>query len=158
MKENTALTPGDIRTKTFSSRWRGLSPVEVKAFLERLADLVATQQQRLEQLQQELERREQELVGFKKREQLLKDTLINAQQVIEAMKSNAQKEGELIIHEAEIKAEKILQETFQRQARLKDDLNELQRLRTALRLEVQGLLDRFQRQLQELDAAGTAPE
>ncbi len=156
MVEATELTPAIIRSKTFSSRWRGFAPLEVKAFLDRVADVLGAQQQELAAQQQELDRLNQELAGFKKREQLLKDTLINAQQVIEAMKANAQKEGELIIHEAEVKAEKILQEAFQRQARIKEEITSLQRLRAELKVQVQGLVDRFQKLLQELEAEGTA--
>ncbi len=77
-----------------------------------VADTVAALMQENQSLRDELTRQQNDLSEFKKREQLLKDTLINAQQVIETMKVNAQKEAEIIIHEAEIKAEKILQEVF----------------------------------------------
>lgn len=156
MVEATELTPAAIRSKTFSSRWRGFAPLEVKTFLDWVAEVLGAQQQELAAKQEELERLNQEVAGFKKREQLLKDTLINAQQVIEAMKVNAQKEGELIVHEAEIKAEKILQEAFQRQARIKEDITTLQRLRAELKVQLQGLVDRFQKLVQEIEGDGTA--
>lgn len=153
MMEITDLTPAEVRQKTFSSRWRGYAPLEVKAFLDRLADYLLQLQQQRDSLLQELERRKQELAEFKKREQLLKDTLINAQQVIEAMKVNAQKEAENIIHEAEVKAERLLQEAFQRQARIKEDITQLTRLRAELQTQLQGVIDRFRQHLADLESA-----
>jgi hypothetical protein len=42
----------------------------------------------------------------------------------QAMKANAQKEAEILIHEAELKAERILQEAFSRQGKIRNDIDE----------------------------------
>jgi cell division initiation protein len=143
------LTPLDVQEKRFQVRWRGYAVKEVEAFLERVSETLHALRAEKASLQSELERREKELEEFRKREQLLKDTLINAQKVIEMMKANAQKEAENIIHEAEVKAEKILQETFQRQARIKSDIAELQRLKGELSEQLRSVLDRHVRLLEE---------
>ena len=57
---------------------------------------------------EELSRLQSEIQGFKNREDTFKRALLNSQKVIENMKENAQKSAELIIAEAEVKAEKIL--------------------------------------------------
>jgi cell division initiation protein len=153
MSQTEIFTPADIRQQQFSTGWRGFSALEVKAFLEQVADAVMALRQENEILRADLERQEAELGEFKKREQLLKDTLINAQQVIETMKANAQKEGEIIIHEAEIKAEKMLQEAFSRQGKLRNDLDELKRLKATFNAQLRGILDSHQRLLEQSEAS-----
>jgi cell division initiation protein len=147
------FSPAEIRQRQFATGWRGFNAAEVKAFLEAVADSSASLMQEIESLRTDLERREAELSEFKKREQLLKDTLINAQQVIETMKANAQREGEIIIHEAELKAEKILQEAFSRQGKIRNDIDELKRIKTTFAAQLRGILDSHQRLLAESEAA-----
>jgi cell division initiation protein len=147
------FSPAEIRQRQFATGWRGLNAAEVKSFLDAVADSYASLRQEIESLRTDLERREAELSEFKKREQLLKDTLINAQQVIETMKANAQREGEIIIHEAELKAEKILQEAFSRQAKIRNDIDELKRFKTTFAAQLRGILDSHQRLLAESEAS-----
>ncbi len=153
MEQMDNLTPAEIRQKQFTIVRKGYDPAEVKAFLEQLAEALAASKQENDTLRADLERQQGELQEFKKREQLLKDTLINAQQVIEAMKANAQKEAELLIHEAEIKAEKLLQEAFARQGKVRTDIDELKRLKVTLAAQVRGILETHQRLLAEIEAA-----
>jgi cell division initiation protein len=153
METMASFSPADIRQKQFTVVRKGYDPNEVKAFLEQLADQAAAWQQENYLLRADLERQQGELQEFKKREQLLKDTLINAQQVIEAMKANAQKEAELVVHEAEAKAEKILQEAFARQGRVRQDIDELKRLKVTLAAQVRGVLETHQRLLAEIEAS-----
>lgn len=152
MSEIEKFTPADIRQQQFSIGWRGFVTAEVKAFLDELAETFTALKLENESLRTDRERQQAELSEFKKREQLLKDTLINAQQVIEAMKANTQKEGEILIHEAELKAEKILQEAFTRQAKIRNDIDELKRLKITFTAQLRGVLDSHQRLLAESEA------
>jgi cell division initiation protein len=153
MGEIEKFSPADIRQQQFPTGWRGFAVVAVKAFLDEVAEAFAVLIQENESLKTDLERQQAELSEFKKREQLLKDTLINAQQVIETMKANALKEGEILIHEAELKAEKILQEAFTRQAKLRNDIDELKRLKTTFAAQLRGVLDSHQRLLAESETS-----
>jgi cell division initiation protein len=153
MSEMEMFTPADIRQQQFSTGWRGFAVAEVKDYLDEVADAFGGLLQANESLRTDLERQQAELGEFKKREQLLKDTLINAQQVIETMKANAQKEGELLIHESELKAEKILQEAFSRQGKIRNDIDELKRLKATFTAQLRGILDTHQRLLAESEAA-----
>jgi cell division initiation protein len=153
MTVNEPITPAVIRQQEFSIGWRGYAPGEVKTFLEEVAEAITVLMQENQTLQSDLARQEDDLREYKRREQLLKDTLINAQQVIEAMKANAQKEAEILIHEAELKAERILQEAFSRQGKIRNDIDELKRLKTTFTAQMQGVLDSHQRLLAESGAA-----
>jgi cell division initiation protein len=147
------VTPAEIRQRQFATGWRGLNAAEVTAFLEEVADAYAALMQKIEALRADLGRQAAELSDFKRREELLKDTLINAQQVIESMKANAQKEGEILIHEAELKAEKILQEAFTRQGKIRNDIDELKRLKATFVAQMRGIVDSHQRLIAESEAA-----
>jgi cell division initiation protein len=59
-------------------------------------------------LSEEVRRLSLEIQGYKKREETFKRALLNSQKVLDQMKDNARKSAELIIAEAEVKAEKIL--------------------------------------------------
>lgn len=153
MTPSEKISPASIRQQDFSKGWRGFAAVEVRAFLDDLAEAFASLMQENQSLRNDLARQENDLTEFKHREQLLKDTLINAQQVIEAMKVNAQKEAEILINEAEIKAEKILQEAFVRQGKIRSDIDELKKLRATFAAQMRGILDSHQRLLTESEAA-----
>jgi cell division initiation protein len=152
MTANENITPAAIRQQEFSTGWRGFAPGEVKVFLNEVADTVTALLQENQTLQTDLARQEESMSEFKRREQLLKDTLVNAQKVIETMKANAQKEAEILIHEAELKAEKILQEAFSRQAKIRNDIDELKRLKANFVAQIRGVLDSHQRLLAESEA------
>ncbi|MFP3868487.1 MAG: DivIVA domain-containing protein [Desulfobacteraceae bacterium] len=141
------LTPADIRQQQFKVSFRGFNIKEVGSFLDQVAQALGALLQENEGLRGELQRRQTELAEFKKREQLLKDTLINAQQVIETMKTNAQKEAEIIIHEAELKAEKILQDSYHRQGRIKNEIEELKQFKAAFNAQIRGIIDNHLRLL-----------
>jgi cell division initiation protein len=149
MTENILITPADIRQQQFKVGWRGFSIKEVDSFLDQVADTLNNLMGENDLLNKELGHRQNEVAEFKKREQLIKDTLINAQKVIENMKSNAQKEAEIIINEAEIKAEKILRETFNRQGRLQSDIEELQKFKATLNAQMRSLLNQHLRLLEQ---------
>jgi cell division initiation protein len=153
MDEREKFSPAQIRQQQFATGWRGLNAAEVTAFLDEVAACYASLLQEIDSLRTDREHRQAELSEFKKREQLLKDTLINAQQVIETMKANAQREGEIIIHEAELKAEKFLQEAFSRQGKIRNDIDELKRFKTTFAAQLRGILDSHQRLLAEIEAA-----
>lgn len=153
MEGKEQFSPTEIRQRQFAFGWRGFKVAEVMGFLDEMADAYASALQTMESLRAEIEHQQAEITEFKNREQLLKDTLINAQQIIETMKANAQREGEIIIHEAELKAEKILQEAFSRQAKIRNDIQELKRFKINFAAQLRGILDSHKRLLAESEAA-----
>ncbi|MDD3579635.1 MAG: DivIVA domain-containing protein [Desulfobacca sp.] len=148
------LTPADIRQQQFRVAFRGFNIKEVDLFLDQVAEALGLLMQENETLRGEVQRRQAELAEFKKREQLLKDTLINAQQIIETMKLNAQKEAEIIINEAELKAEKILRDSYQRQARIKNEIEELKKFKAMFNAQLRGVIDNHLRLLETEEEPG----
>ncbi len=110
------MTPLDIQQQQFKTRFRGFDVREVDTFLEQTSGAFETLQRENEDYQEEIRRLELEIQGYKKREETFKRALLNSQKVLDQMKENARKSAELIIAEAEVKAEKILNKSHNRLA------------------------------------------
>jgi cell division initiation protein len=64
------------------------------------------------------------------------------------MKENARKSAELIIAEAEVKAEKILNKAHNRLAQLHEDISELKRQRTQIEVQISSIIEAHSRLLE----------
>lgn len=126
------LTPLDIQKHRFGRRLRGLDPAEVEAFLHFIGeDYEALLRERdgLVQEVRKLESRVDELTGTEKS---LQETLVMAQTLSEDLKKTAMRESEVLVSEAEVKAEKILDASHRRAARLAEDIREMKLLRSRM--------------------------
>ncbi|MEE8430067.1 MAG: DivIVA domain-containing protein [Candidatus Desulfatibia sp.] len=135
------LTPLDIQQQQFKIRFRGFDVREVDAFLEQLADDFESSQNENVSLQEEIDRLKLENQGYRQREETFKRAMLNSQKVLEQMKDNAQKSAELIIADAEVKAEKILNRAHNRLAQLHEDIAELKRQRIQIEIQVRSILE-----------------
>ena len=134
------LTPLDIQQQKFKTKFRGFDIQEVELFLDQMADAFEALLRQNEQLKEDINRLHLEIKGFKNREDAFKRALLNSQRVIEQMKENAQKSAELIVAEAEVKAEKILNKAHNRLAQLHEDIGELKRQRVQIEVQIGSIL------------------
>jgi cell division initiation protein len=135
------ITPLDIQQQKFKTRIRGFDVREVDAFLEQVANIVEALQRSHKDMQEEVRRLELEIQGYRKREETFKRALLNSQKVLDQMKDNARKSAELIIAEAEVKAEKILNNAHNRLAQLHEDISELKRQRTQIEVQIGSIVE-----------------
>jgi cell division initiation protein len=135
------MTPLDIQQQQFKTRFRGFDVREVDTFLEQTSGAFETLQRENEDYQEEIRRLELEIQGYKKREETFKRALLNSQKVLDQMKENARKSAELIIAEAEVKAEKILNKSHNRLAQLHEDIAELKRQRTQIEVQISSVIE-----------------
>jgi len=135
------LTPLDIQQQKFKTRIRGFDIREVDAFLEQIANAFESLQKTHKGMQEEVRRLELEIQGYRKREETFKRALLNSQKVLDQMKDNARKSAELIIAEAEVKAEKILNNAHNRLAQLHEDISELKRQRTQIEVQIGSIVE-----------------
>ena len=142
------MTPLDIQQQQFKTRFRGFDVREVDTFLEQTAGAFETLQRENEDDQEEIRRLELEIQGYKKREETFKRALLNSQKVFDQMKENARKSAELIIAEAEVKAEKILNKSHNRLAQLHEDIAELKRQRTQIEVQISSVIEAHSRLLE----------
>ena len=135
------FTPLDIQQQQFKISFRGFDVREVDAFLEQIADTFKSLQSNNISLQDEISRLKLENQGYRRREETFKRALLNSQKVLEQMKKNAQKSAELIIADAEVKAEKLLNRAHSRLAQLHEDIAELKRQRIQIEIQVRSILE-----------------
>ena len=142
------ITPLDIQQQQFKTRFRGFDIREVDAFLEQMAETFETLQKTNQTLSDEVRRLELEIHGYRKREETFKRALLNSQTVLDQMKDNARKSAELIIAEAEVKAEKILNKAHNRLAQLHEDISELKRQRMQIEVQISSIIEAHSRLLE----------
>jgi cell division initiation protein len=103
-----AFTPLDIHNKEFRKAFRGYDEEEVDEFL----DQVVKEYERLYKenfdLREALATKESNIGQYKDLEDTLKKALVVAQQAADDLKSSAVRESEVIIKEAQLKAEQII--------------------------------------------------
>jgi len=142
------LTPLEIQQKEFRIRFfRGLDAKEVESFLQKVSEQMSALLKSIDELKRELENRDRQLSEHQEREQTLRNTLVSAQKTVEQMKLNAEKEAKLLVSEAEVKAERILNNAHNRLAQIHEDIAELKRQRTQFELKVRATLETYQKML-----------
>jgi cell division initiation protein len=135
------MTPLEIQQQQFKVRFRGFDVREVDHFLERVADSVADLREENKQLHEEQRRFKMELQGYKEREETFKRAMFNSQTVLEQMKDNARKSADIIIADAETKAEKILNRAHSRLSQLHEDIAELKRQRIQIEVQLRSVIE-----------------
>ena len=134
-------TPLDIQQQQFKVKFRGFDIHEVDKFLEQMADTFASLRQENENLHEKVRRLKLESQGYKEREETFKRAMLNSQKVLEQMKENARKSAELIIADAEVRAEKILNRAHNRLAQLHEDIVELKRQRMQIEVQISSVIE-----------------
>jgi cell division initiation protein len=148
------LTPLDIRQQQFNVRlFRGFDPQEVDAFLEDVAEDYEGLLKENALLREQIAQQEERSRGVSEAEKTLKDTLVTTQRLAEEMKEAARREADLIVREASLRGEKMLEETRAEEARIRGEIQNLKRLRHELVEELRATVGRYQRLL-----AGDAAE
>lgn len=142
------ISPLDIQQQQFKVKtFRGLDPDDVDAFLQSVAGEMEGLIRENNQLKEDQSRHSREMVDMAEKERELRETLLSAQRVIEEMKSNARKEAELIVSEAELKGERIIIDAERQLGELKSRIEEVRRQRIQFEMSFKGLLDSYSRQL-----------
>jgi len=135
------ITPIDIQQQQFRVKFRGFDIQEVDGFLNNMAEEFEMLLGAYERFDGEVKRLTKENEEFREREGTFKKALVNSQKVMEQMKENARKSADLIVSNAELKAEKILNRTHNRLAQLQEDIAALKRQRIQIETEIRSVLE-----------------
>ena len=135
------LTPLDIQQQQFRFRFRGFDIREVDRFLEQVSEVFAAMHSDNKSLREEIRRLKLETQGYKEREETFKRAMLNSQKVLEQMKDNARKSAEVIIADAEVKAEKVLNRAHNRLSQLHEDIAELKRQRMQIEVQIRSVIE-----------------
>jgi len=145
------LTAVDLRSIEFPKRFRGYDRAEVGSFLKTLSDELEEKDRELAELRNRTARLETELEEFRGLESSLQEVLMAAQKTAEDTRLNSVKEAELLLREAQLKAEELVHKTQESLGNVKRELVELHQLRSNYLMQFRGLLDSYRAMLDELE-------
>jgi len=134
------ITPLDIRKQPFRRTWRGFDPDEVNSFLEMVATEYETIIRQNGEFATKLKSLEQKLDHYTHIERMLNETLITAQKATDEARVNAQKEAELIIKDATIRAGRYEDEAQERVHHLESELVSLRNQRDSFLARFKAML------------------
>src|SRR5919198_5733854 len=138
------LTPLDIRQQQFTVRmFRGFDPQEVDAFLEDVAEDYEAAIREGALLKEQVAALEERGRGLGDREKALQDTLVTTQRLAEDMKESARREAQLLVREAELRGEKMLEEVRAEEARIRSEIKALRRTQRELVEDLKATLERY---------------
>jgi cell division initiation protein len=157
------ITPLDIQQMVFKVSFRGYDKEEVNRFLEELAQTVESLNRDHAVQQEKIIFLEQQLAELKRTEATLSNTLLSAQSLAEDVKRNAQREADLVIKEAEVKAGELIRQARVALTDTQRDLSSLQKQRLLMIERLRASLQMFERlfeaeEQEALHDAATASE
>ncbi len=134
------ITPLDVGNHRFPKRFRGYDRREVDIFLEMISQEMEELIQENQYLAEEMKKRTQQLNELKEKEQLLQESMLTAQKMSDDMKNNMLKEAQVVVAQAELEAEQIINKGRERLVRIQDDIMDLKAERTRLREELRSVI------------------
>jgi len=121
------IGPVDIRNHTFSRKLNGVDEVEVRAYLDMIADRLEESIVEAEELRGQLDRVEARVEEYVKLESALRDSLISAERIGEERRESAEREAQIRIRAAEVDGEKIVLAARQELGRVRAEIDDLRR-------------------------------
>jgi len=151
------LTPLDIRHKDFKRGMRGYADAEVDEFLDEVADEYERLFKENIDLRDRVEALDEKVAGYKRIEETLQKTLINAQANAEEQKRNATKQSQLILEDAELKARQMVNEVYSERQGVEQSLAKLKSAEQDFRFKFRQMLEGYLQQLGLTIAGSDAP-
>lgn len=147
MGEAMKITPLDIQQMVFQVKLRGYDREEVNRFLEEIAQTVESLNRDNMTLRDRIVSLEQQVSDLKRTEATLSNTLVSAQSLADDVKRSAQRDAELIVKEAELKASELFRQARAELGNTQRDLSMLQKQRLLIVERMRATLHTFERML-----------
>lgn len=134
------LTPLEIRKQEFSKAMRGYKVEEVRAFLETVADQTDALHKEVATLSEKFVQLEARLTDFQMMEKTLRETLVKTEESSKRARDDSRREAEIIIREAEVKAQHIISDAHSQVEKLETEILILKSRRDAFVKKLKYLL------------------
>jgi len=121
------VTPLDIQQKRFHVAFRGYERTEVDAFLDTVRDEMEGLVREVTELREFHETYSERMKEYREREETLKNTMITTHKLAEDIRESSRKEASLIVKDAELKYQQMLERAREEKVRLESELLELRR-------------------------------
>jgi cell division initiation protein len=135
------LTPLDIHNKEFSRSFRGYDEDQVNEFLDQVIKDYEALIRENKDAQNQMLMLQERLDHFTNIEESLSKTIIVAQEAADEVKTNAKKEAQLILKEAEKNADRIINESLTRSRKIALEIEELKKQASIYRTRFRTLLE-----------------
>jgi cell division initiation protein len=142
------MQPLEIQKQRFAVRLRGYDPNEVENFLTLVAEELSQRLGDIERLDRENRLLRERLETAESRERDLQETLLRGKKVSDEMISTSQREAQLLVKEAEMHGEKLVNQAMERAQEIDNRIQELRTRRRELQLKLRGTLELFAQILQ----------
>ena len=139
---DSRITARDVEQQEFSRKMRGYEVDEVRLFLKSVAEELERLHLENSTLREEIGGLKERIEDFRQRERTLQDTLVTAQKMASDLKENTRVEAEVLVKEARIKAERLLEQAQDQLAQLETEIGQA-------RLERDTFENRLRAMLQE---------
>ena len=150
------ISPLEIEQQTFNKALRGFDPVEVTAYLENLArefeNLIAENAE----LSEKVKVLSSKLENYEEIEKTLQDTLLASQKTAEEARRNLEKEADLVIKQARLERQEILEEARTQLSDLNRKIDELQMAKERYLSEFKAFLGAQWHLLENIDSGAQA--
>ena len=144
------ITPLDIRQQQFTVRmFRGFDVQEVDTFLDDLAEDYETLLKENQLLKEQLQVLEDRARSLEDRDRALQETLVTTQRATEEMKESSRREAALLVREAELQAEKLVEAARTSEASVQAQVTALRRMRRQLAESLRATVEMYQRLLEQ---------
>lgn len=138
------LTPLDIQQMRFSTCLRGYDRREVDHFLEIVTSEYEEVLREHQVLRDQVSGVEGQLSEWRRKEETISQALVATQDVIKDLKQNAGREAELIVKEAELRAETLVRDAQVQVAAMEGELVYLRKQRLVAIERIRGVMQVFQ--------------
>ena len=148
------LTPLDIRRQEFRKTLRGYDTVGVEDFRIRVADALERAIRERQVLEERLAALTEQLRVFREREKAMNEALVAAQQLRQETRVASEREGQVIVREAQAEAKRLLDEAKNAESAVQARLAETERQFQQYVGGFRALLERQLAELRALDGGG----
>ncbi|MFC5532199.1 DivIVA domain-containing protein [Cohnella yongneupensis] len=135
------LSPLDIHNKEFGRRLRGYDEDEVNEFLDQIIKDFEALIRENKELNNQVSAAQDKLGHFSNIEETLSKTIIVAQEAADDLKSNAKKEAQLIVKEAEKNADRIINDALSKSRKVALEVEELKKQAAIYRARFRALVE-----------------
>ncbi|MCS7233091.1 MAG: DivIVA domain-containing protein [Synergistetes bacterium] len=137
------LTPLDIQNKEFSRAFRGYREEEVDEFLDLIVEDYSALFRENAELKDRIKELENKISEYRKMESSMQEALLLAQKAAEERRLNAEREAEIIIKEAKLEAQRIIDGALAKLQEVERRIKELQKEKERFLLEMKALISTF---------------
>ena len=137
----------DVLNRSFAKSLWGYDTDEVDAFLQEVAETLGRLSEERTLLTNRVSLLEAELVSFRERESTLRDTLMTTQRMTEGLKATAQREAQVIVAEAQARAENIINQSGLKLARLQESILNAKKMKAQLSMRLRAVAEEHLRLL-----------